>query len=108
LVRNVESPSKFYMYPRLLQLMINAQVGDLSSHTTKYQSPALTQKVFANIRRVGKGFFGVDTLLFDGMLVPHQVQYEVVDAAEDEDAANDISAKPTLPSPTPATTPPPQ
>nr|GEY73361.1 DNA-directed DNA polymerase [Tanacetum cinerariifolium] len=50
-----------YMYPIFLQLMINAQVGDLSSHTTKYTSPALTQKVFANMRRVGKGFSGVDT-----------------------------------------------
>nr|GEX95448.1 hypothetical protein [Tanacetum cinerariifolium] len=39
--------------------------GDLSTHTTKYTSPALTQKVFANIRRVGKGFFGVETLLFE-------------------------------------------
>nr|GEU55737.1 hypothetical protein [Tanacetum cinerariifolium] len=83
-------------------------VGDLSSHTTKYTSPALTQKVFAIMRRVGKGFSGVDTLLFDEMLVPQQVQDEVADAAEDEDAANEISAKPTPPSPTPATTPPPQ
>nr|GEW58631.1 hypothetical protein [Tanacetum cinerariifolium] len=38
-----------------------ATVGDLSSRTSKYTSPALTQKVFANIRRVGKGFSGVDT-----------------------------------------------
>nr|GFC65349.1 hypothetical protein [Tanacetum cinerariifolium] len=59
LVRNVDSPSKFYMYPRFLQLMIRKQVGDLSTHTTKYTSPALTQKVFANMRRVGKGFTGV-------------------------------------------------
>nr|GEU32716.1 reverse transcriptase domain-containing protein [Tanacetum cinerariifolium] len=44
LVRNVDSPSKFLMYPRFLQLMINAQVGDLSSHNTKYTYPALTQK----------------------------------------------------------------
>nr|GEX22927.1 putative ribonuclease H-like domain-containing protein [Tanacetum cinerariifolium] len=29
------------------------QVGDLSTHTTKYISPTLTQKVFANIRMVG-------------------------------------------------------
>nr|GEV72861.1 hypothetical protein [Tanacetum cinerariifolium] len=35
-----------------------AQVGDLSSHSTKYSSPDLTQKVFANMRRVGKGFCG--------------------------------------------------
>nr|GEV57052.1 hypothetical protein [Tanacetum cinerariifolium] len=49
------------------------QVGDLSSHSTKYTSPALTQKVFANMRRVGKGFFGVETLLFEGMLVVQEV-----------------------------------
>nr|GEU59244.1 hypothetical protein [Tanacetum cinerariifolium] len=49
------------------------QVGDLSSHSTKYTSPTLTQKVFANMRRVGKGFFGVETPLFKGMLVAQEV-----------------------------------
>nr|GEY25564.1 retrovirus-related Pol polyprotein from transposon TNT 1-94 [Tanacetum cinerariifolium] len=73
LVRDVDSSSKFYMYPRFLQLMINAQIAYLTSHNTKYTSPTLTQKVFANMRRVGKGFFGVDTPLFEGMLVPQQV-----------------------------------
>nr|GEZ05994.1 hypothetical protein [Tanacetum cinerariifolium] len=68
--------------------MINAQIGDLSSYTTKYQSPALIQKVFANMRRVRKGFSRVDTPLFDGMLVPQQVQDDVVAAVKDEDAAN--------------------
>nr|GEV25452.1 hypothetical protein [Tanacetum cinerariifolium] len=72
LVRNVDSSTKFYMYLRFLQLMIRVQVSDLSSHTTKYSSPALTQKVFANMRRVGKGFFEVDTPLFEGMIVAHQ------------------------------------
>nr|GEU53441.1 hypothetical protein [Tanacetum cinerariifolium] len=103
LVRNVDSPSKFYMYPRFLQLMNNAQITDISSHNTKYTSPALIQKVFANMRRVGKGFSGVDTLLFEGMLVPQQVHDNIDAAAEDEDAA-----EPTPPSPTPAATPPPQ
>nr|GEX27035.1 hypothetical protein [Tanacetum cinerariifolium] len=74
LVRNVDSPSKFYMYPHFLQLMIRKQVADLSTHTTKYTSPALTQKVFANMRRVGKGFSGVETSLFEGMLVDQQVE----------------------------------
>nr|GFA41204.1 synaptobrevin, longin-like domain protein [Tanacetum cinerariifolium] len=45
LVRNVDSSSKFYMYPRFIQLIIQAQVVDLSSHTTCFISPALTQKV---------------------------------------------------------------
>nr|GEZ85362.1 putative ribonuclease H-like domain-containing protein [Tanacetum cinerariifolium] len=102
LVRNVYGPLRFYMYPLFLQLMINAKIVDLSSHNTKYTSPALTQKVFSNMRRVGKGFSVVDTLLFEGMLVPQQVQYDIDAAAEDENAA-----EPTPPSPTPATTPPP-
>nr|GEX96967.1 hypothetical protein [Tanacetum cinerariifolium] len=98
LVRNMDSSSKFYMYPRFLQLMIDAQVGDLSSHTTKYTSPALTQEVFANVRRVGKGFYGVDTPSFEGILVPQPVNDDVAD-----DVVAD-AAEPTLP--TPATTPP--
>nr|GEV52523.1 putative ribonuclease H-like domain-containing protein [Tanacetum cinerariifolium] len=75
-------------------------VGDLSSHTTKYTSPALTQTVFANMRRFGKGFSEVDTPLFEGMLVPQQVHVDIDVAVEDED-----TTEPT--SPTPATTPPP-
>nr|GEU64377.1 hypothetical protein [Tanacetum cinerariifolium] len=42
---------------------------DLSSHKTKYTSPALTQKVFANMRRIGKGFSKVETPLFATMLM---------------------------------------
>nr|GEX95284.1 hypothetical protein [Tanacetum cinerariifolium] len=106
LVRIVDSSSKFYMYQVFLQLMINAQVGDLPLHNTKYTSPALTQKVFANMRRVDKGFSEVDTSLFEGMLVPQQVNNDVAD-----DVSNDVTdvvvdaAEPTPPLPT--TTPPP-
>nr|GEV48028.1 hypothetical protein [Tanacetum cinerariifolium] len=113
LLRNVDNSSKFYMYPRFLQLMISAQVSDLSSHTTKYTSPALTQKVFANMRRVGKGFSGVDTPLFVRMLVPWQAADDVANVADD-DVADDVddvvakdAAEPTPPSPTPIITPPP-
>nr|GEV28995.1 hypothetical protein [Tanacetum cinerariifolium] len=69
MVRNVDSSSKFYMYPRFIQLIIQNQVGGLSTHTTCFISPALTQKVFANMRRVGKGLSGVETPLFEGMLI---------------------------------------
>nr|GEV01872.1 hypothetical protein [Tanacetum cinerariifolium] len=80
--------------------MINDQVGDLSSYTTKYTSPALIQKVFANIRRVGKGFSRVNTPLFDGMLVLQQVH---------DDVAVDVDDAKTTPLlPIPATTPPTQ
>nr|GEY81735.1 hypothetical protein [Tanacetum cinerariifolium] len=108
LLRNVDSSTKFYMYPRFLQLMIKAQVGDLSSHFTKYSSPALTQKVFANMRMVGKGFSGVDTPLFKGMIVAHQVD----DVADEGAAGVELNVVPTtadepsIPSPTPTTQPP--
>nr|GEZ80057.1 hypothetical protein [Tanacetum cinerariifolium] len=61
--------------------MICLYTGDLSTHTTKYISPALTQKVFANMRRVGKGCSGVETPLFKGMLVA-RVPEEQSDAEE--------------------------
>ncbi|GKA50033.1 hypothetical protein Tco_0743106 [Tanacetum coccineum] len=44
-------------------------MDDMTSHHTKYTSPALTQKVFANMRRVGEGFSGNETPLFDTMLM---------------------------------------
>nr|GEV72995.1 copia protein [Tanacetum cinerariifolium] len=87
------------------------QVGDLSTHTTRFISPALTQKVFANIRRVGKGFLGVETPLFEGMLVVRQHAEEevieaqvqvndVVAAAIEENAPEDV-AHDAIPSPPP-------
>nr|GEV15425.1 hypothetical protein [Tanacetum cinerariifolium] len=90
LVRNVDSSSKFYMYPRFLKLMIRAQFGDLSSYTTKYSSPVLTQKVFANMRRVGKGFFRLETPLFKGMSVPQQAAADVDNVVNDDVAADDL------------------
>nr|GEV07042.1 hypothetical protein [Tanacetum cinerariifolium] len=122
LVRNVDSTSKFYMYPRFLQLPIRKQVGDLLTHTTKYTSPALTQKVFANMRRVGKGFSKVETPLFEGMLVGQEIE----DGGDEEEHVQDVTAgdvtlgddpaaygevptvsqEPSIPSPTPPTQPP--
>nr|GEV08145.1 hypothetical protein [Tanacetum cinerariifolium] len=100
--------------------VICLSTGDLSTHTTKYTSPALTQKVFANMRRVGKGFLGVETPLFEGMLVAGVLEEEgdaeeqVPDVAVDDAAAHgadttvqgDDVHKPSIPSPTPPTPPP--
>nr|GEV77163.1 hypothetical protein [Tanacetum cinerariifolium] len=98
-------------------------VGDLSSHSTKYSSPALTKKVFTNMRRVGKGFSRVDTPLFEGMLVAQQVDESAVKVNVDDvsvagvanEGAADVNTnvvltaidEPTMPSPTPTTPPPP-
>nr|GEV19038.1 putative ribonuclease H-like domain-containing protein [Tanacetum cinerariifolium] len=103
-------------------ILLLKQVGDLSSHSTKYTSPTLTQNVFANMRRVGKGFFGVDTPLFAGMLIAQEVGKDADEVhAEDVNAAGVategvVSAaddvvptavdEPSIPSPTPPTPPP--
>nr|GEX37526.1 hypothetical protein [Tanacetum cinerariifolium] len=53
--------------------------------------------------RVGKGFFGVDTPLFEGMLVPPQAANDVADVAADDvanvvvdDVANDVDERKLL------------
>nr|GEV51771.1 hypothetical protein [Tanacetum cinerariifolium] len=72
--------------------IICLSTGDLPTHTTKYTSPALTQKVFANMRRVGKGFSEVETHLFEGMLAG--VIEEQGDAEEqDQDDVDDAAAQ---------------
>nr|GEZ62321.1 hypothetical protein [Tanacetum cinerariifolium] len=87
------------------------QVGDLSTHTTRFISPALTQNVFANMRRVGKGFSGVETPLFEEMLVAVQPAEEglvadqvpvdaAVAAAVEAHVAEDVSHD-AIPSPPP-------
>nr|GEW95080.1 hypothetical protein [Tanacetum cinerariifolium] len=116
LVRNVDSSSKFYMYPRFIQLIIQNQLGDLSTHTTTYISPALTQKVFANIKRERKGFSGVETPLFEGMLVVGEIEEHGNEEERDNDdndaqgANEDVSGDDVqdqfIPSPAPPTLPP--
>nr|GEY87913.1 hypothetical protein [Tanacetum cinerariifolium] len=86
LVRNVDSSSKFYMYPMFIQLIIQNQIDDLSTHTTKYISPTLTQKVFANMKRIRKGFLGVATPLFEGMLAVREIVEEGIAEAQVQDA----------------------
>nr|GEX15552.1 hypothetical protein [Tanacetum cinerariifolium] len=93
-VRNVNSSSKFYMYPRFIHLIIQNQLGDLSTHSTKYISLALTQKVFANMRRVGKGCSGVETPLFEGMLVARELENQgnAEEQGDAEEQGNDNNA----------------
>nr|GEY46038.1 hypothetical protein [Tanacetum cinerariifolium] len=86
------------------------QVGDLSTHTTCFISPALTQKVFVNMRRVRKGFSGIETPFFKGMLavgqpaeeglVAKQVQVDDDATAAEENVAENVSHA-AIPSPPP-------
>nr|GEW67508.1 uncharacterized mitochondrial protein AtMg00810-like [Tanacetum cinerariifolium] len=75
---------------KFINLIIQNQLGDLSNHSTKYISPALTQKIFANMRRVGKGCSGVETPLFEGMLVARvpEEQGDVEEQGNEEEQGN--------------------
>nr|GEY96697.1 hypothetical protein [Tanacetum cinerariifolium] len=111
MVRNVDNPRKFFC-PRFLQVVMDNQVDNLTSHNTRYTSHALTQKVFANIRRVGKGFLGVETPLFALILVQPQPQaakegeeVEVPNAPAPLSPTNAPLPSPQDPTPTPYATP---
>nr|GEV59392.1 ribonuclease H-like domain-containing protein [Tanacetum cinerariifolium] len=84
LVRNVDSSTKFYMYPQFLQLMIRAQVGR-------------------------KGIFWGRYTFFKGMIVAQQDD-DVPNEGAASVAVDDVPAavdEPSIPSPTPTTQPPP-
>ncbi|GJR11641.1 hypothetical protein Tco_0794293 [Tanacetum coccineum] len=50
------------------------QLDDVSTHKRLYVAPSHTKKIFANMRRVGKGFSGRVTPLFPTMVVQSQSQ----------------------------------
>ncbi|GJR58655.1 putative ribonuclease H-like domain-containing protein [Tanacetum coccineum] len=72
MVKNVDSSVKFLMYPRFVQVFLDKQVGDMSTHDEIFVTPSHTKKVFGNMKRVGKGFFGAVTPLFPTMMVQAQ------------------------------------
>ncbi|GJT08869.1 hypothetical protein Tco_0843331 [Tanacetum coccineum] len=73
MVRNLDNLSgKFLMYPRFVQVFLEQQLDDMSTHKRIYIAPSHTKKIFGNMRRVGKGFSGRVTPLFPTMVVQNQ------------------------------------
>ncbi|GKD97167.1 hypothetical protein Tco_1381064 [Tanacetum coccineum] len=73
MVKNLENVSgKFLMYPRFVQVFLEKQLEGMSNHKRIYVTPSHTEKMFGNIRRVGKGFSGKETPLFPTMMVHAQ------------------------------------
>ncbi|GJY37251.1 hypothetical protein Tco_0422629 [Tanacetum coccineum] len=68
MIKNLENPHKFLMYPRFIQIWLNKQRKLLQPHTRTYPTLILTQKVFSNMKRVSRGYFGVDFSLFPTMI----------------------------------------
>ncbi|GKB33891.1 putative ribonuclease H-like domain-containing protein, partial [Tanacetum coccineum] len=75
MVKNVDSSVKFLMYPRFVQVFLDKQIGDMSTHDEIFVTPSHTKKVFGNIKRVRKGFSGAVTPLFPTLMV--QAQEEI-------------------------------
>ncbi|GJT53062.1 hypothetical protein Tco_0988116 [Tanacetum coccineum] len=72
MVKNLDSKTKFLMYQRFIQIFLNKHKRLLLPHKRIYIAPTLTQKLFSNIKRASKGYTGVDTPLFQTMLVQGQ------------------------------------
>nr|GEW92779.1 hypothetical protein [Tanacetum cinerariifolium] len=51
LVKNIEAGIPFFMFLRFVQLIINHQLGDMTHHKEIFDTPSLTKKVFANMKR---------------------------------------------------------
>ncbi|GJS13776.1 hypothetical protein Tco_0408248 [Tanacetum coccineum] len=56
-----------------IQIFLNKQKRLLLPHQRTYIAPSLTQKLFSNMKRASKGYTGVDTPLFQTMLVQGQI-----------------------------------
>ncbi|GJW84919.1 hypothetical protein Tco_0158064 [Tanacetum coccineum] len=75
MMKNLDNLSgKFFMYPRFVQVFLEQQLDDLSTHKRIYVAPSHTKKIFANMRRVEKGFSGRVTPLFPTIVVQNQAK----------------------------------
>ncbi|GJZ09869.1 hypothetical protein Tco_0544152 [Tanacetum coccineum] len=69
MLKNLDGCVKFLMYPRFVQVFINQQLRDVTHHKKIFVNPSHIKKIFANMKREGKGFSGAITPLFDTMMV---------------------------------------
>ncbi|GJT08123.1 hypothetical protein Tco_0842585 [Tanacetum coccineum] len=96
MVKNVESSVEFLMYPRFVQVFLDKQIGDMSTHVEIFVTPSHTKKVFGNLKRVGKGFSRVVTPLFSTMMVQAQEEMGEDEAVNEENvglSARVVSSK---------------
>ncbi|GKA74675.1 hypothetical protein Tco_0780977 [Tanacetum coccineum] len=94
MVKNLDNVGKFLMYSRFVQVFLNKQVNGMATHDKIYVTPYHTKKVFGNMKRVGKGFFGNITPLFPTMMIQaHEEMGEAAEAVNEENVpthSNDL------------------
>ncbi|GJY62552.1 hypothetical protein Tco_0463209 [Tanacetum coccineum] len=89
MVKNLKGGVKFLMYPRFVQVFLDKKVEGMFRHKGIYVIPSHTKKVFANMKRPGKGFSGKVTPLFETMMVQ-----ATEDMGEDSAAPTDSHSTP--------------
>ncbi|GJV83442.1 hypothetical protein Tco_1523340 [Tanacetum coccineum] len=94
MMKNLEDGVKFLMYPRFVQVFLDKQVEGMTRHKEVYVTPSHTKKVFANIKRPGKGFSGRVTPLFPTIMVQASE-----DMGEDSAAPTDSHSTPIISQP---------
>ncbi|GJW49690.1 retrovirus-related pol polyprotein from transposon TNT 1-94 [Tanacetum coccineum] len=94
MMKNLEGGVKFLMYPRFVQVFLDKQVEGMSKHKGIYVTPSHTKKIFANMKREGKGFSRRITPLFQTMMVQAPE-----DMGEDSAAPTDSHSTPIITQP---------
>ncbi|GJZ95904.1 hypothetical protein Tco_0668238 [Tanacetum coccineum] len=106
MVKNLDNPHKFLMYPRFIQICLNKQRRLLQPHTRTYPTPVLTQKVFSNMKRVTRGYSGDDIPLFPSMITaPESSPSRITSSPSLSPQHTPVSAPSTSSPPIPKTTP---
>nr|GEU90973.1 putative reverse transcriptase, RNA-dependent DNA polymerase [Tanacetum cinerariifolium] len=72
MVKHLEGRVKFLMFLIFLQVFLDKQVKGMAKHKEIYVISSQTNKIFANMRRKGHGFYGNVTPLFEIMMVTSQ------------------------------------
>ncbi|GKD18583.1 hypothetical protein Tco_1207741 [Tanacetum coccineum] len=97
MVKNLEGGVKFLMYPRFVQVFLDKQVEGMTKHKEIYVTPSHTKKVFANMKREGKGFSERVTPLFQTIMVQAPEELEpITDEATNEEHVPTHSNDPLL------------
>ncbi|GJU69508.1 putative ribonuclease H-like domain-containing protein [Tanacetum coccineum] len=107
MVANLKSKTKFLMYPRFLQMILNIQTED--KHL--YLAVSLTKKIFGNMKR---GFRGAPRPLLPSMLLvatnpnagqEHGQEHAAVAQSQPSSSTPQVQSQPSTPTPPPIPTP---
>ncbi|GKE35432.1 hypothetical protein Tco_1454754 [Tanacetum coccineum] len=106
MVHNIESNTKFIMYPRFLQMIL----GITTENNGKYLAPTLTKKLFANMKRGYAGDYvpllramlaGATEDKGEGSAIPNKPQHTPTDPVSSTSQPTIPSTNGPLPQPSP-------